>query len=341
MYPKPAKRNQRSTRRPDTNRNFGLLNGRIKAIVLALLLLMLLGIVHLLTTRRIQDIAAKPQVPLTAVPDVELPLVQQLSASHQQQEYDKMMADKNWFDGLSDECQDWLSSWKSQKSFASQVGQDWWLFANLFRGKRDGFFLDIGAYNPKTMSNSYFFEKCLGWKGICVEANPTEAALFQGTRQCILENVCISNTAEHLYLEPIPGGSKAYPQAPNEAEINRLKLIKIPCMSLDALLEKHKVQHVDFMSLDVEGFEERVLNAFSGWNKVDFIVMEMIWSNVHLQWLMADQGFYRITDVGGLDDVYMRMPKLLPTMDQAGDRQRTYSGFSAQQKSTGKCVNGG
>ena len=39
----------------------------------------------------------------------------------------------------------------------------------IFKNKRDGFFLDIGANDGITLSNSYFFEKELGWKGICFE----------------------------------------------------------------------------------------------------------------------------------------------------------------------------
>jgi len=35
-----------------------------------------------------------------------------------------------------------------------------------------GYFVDIGAHDGITNSNSYIFEKYFGWSGICVEPNP-------------------------------------------------------------------------------------------------------------------------------------------------------------------------
>lgn len=55
-----------------------------------------------------------------------------------------------------------------------------------------------GANHPTSNSNTYFFEKCLGWEGVCVEANPDLANEFVGKRQCKLENVCVSNKATTL-----------------------------------------------------------------------------------------------------------------------------------------------
>ena len=46
--------------------------------------------------------------------------------------------------------------------FYSQYGQDKFLFENFFKEKNNGFYLDIGAHDGITLSNTYFFEK-LGW----------------------------------------------------------------------------------------------------------------------------------------------------------------------------------
>merc|ERR1712151_1314233 len=56
----------------------------------------------------------------------------------------------------------------------SQGWQDWYIYHNYFKGRQwgDGFYIDIGANNPLTISNTAFFDKCLGWKGVCVEMNP-------------------------------------------------------------------------------------------------------------------------------------------------------------------------
>jgi hypothetical protein len=46
--------------------------------------------------------------------------------------------------------------------FSSQVGQDRFLFDHFFRGKRDGVFVDVGAYDGEKFSNSLFFERHMG-----------------------------------------------------------------------------------------------------------------------------------------------------------------------------------
>lgn len=66
-----------------------------------------------------------------------------------------------------------------RKKIWSQGYQEWYLYHNFFYGKINGKYLDIGAHKPFSLSNSVFFDKCLGWNGICVE--PTETSLlFKG-----------------------------------------------------------------------------------------------------------------------------------------------------------------
>lgn len=56
--------------------------------------------------------------------------------------------------------------------YYSQIGQDQYYIENISKGKKDGFFLDIGANNGIFESNTAALEFDYGWKGICVEANP-------------------------------------------------------------------------------------------------------------------------------------------------------------------------
>ena len=50
--------------------------------------------------------------------------------------------------------------------------------ADLFKGKRDGFFIESGALNGEKFSNTLLFELELGWKGLLVEANPEAYAIL-------------------------------------------------------------------------------------------------------------------------------------------------------------------
>ena len=50
--------------------------------------------------------------------------------------------------------------------FFGWKNEDYFLWSRHFRHlKRPGVFLDIAANEPMSMSNTFFFETCLGWKG--------------------------------------------------------------------------------------------------------------------------------------------------------------------------------
>ena len=55
--------------------------------------------------------------------------------------------------------------------FYSQFEQDKFVYENFFINKNKGYFVDIGAHDGVTFSNSKFFEE-LEWDGVCIEPNP-------------------------------------------------------------------------------------------------------------------------------------------------------------------------
>lgn len=55
-------------------------------------------------------------------------------------------------------------------TFHSQVGQDEWVHSML-RSKRNGFFVELGACDGLYLSNTLFFERSMGWKGVLIEPN--------------------------------------------------------------------------------------------------------------------------------------------------------------------------
>ncbi|MCK5520177.1 MAG: FkbM family methyltransferase [Candidatus Marinimicrobia bacterium] len=77
-----------------------------------------------------------------------------------------------------------------EDGFLGQYGQD--LFASMyFKGKKEGTFVDIGANDGKSFSNSYVLEKKYNWNGLCVEPLPEEFEQLKKIRKCALENKCI------------------------------------------------------------------------------------------------------------------------------------------------------
>ena len=71
--------------------------------------------------------------------------------------------------------------------FHSQIGQDRFLLEHFFRGRRGGVFVDIGAYDGEMFSNTLFFERSMGWTGLCVEPLPSAFAKLAATRRSICE----------------------------------------------------------------------------------------------------------------------------------------------------------
>ncbi len=58
------------------------------------------------------------------------------------------------------------------EQYYSQDGQDEFLDRSVFKGRKSGFFVEIGAHDGVRFSNSAFLERERGWRGICVEPHP-------------------------------------------------------------------------------------------------------------------------------------------------------------------------
>ena len=79
----------------------------------------------------------------------------------------------------------------------SLEGEDM-ILARIFEGKRDGFYVDVGAHHPKRFSNTYYFYK-LGWNGINIDAMPNSMKAFKKERpRDINLELAINETNEKL-----------------------------------------------------------------------------------------------------------------------------------------------
>ncbi len=138
--------------------------------------------------------------------------------------------------------------------FYGQQGEDM-IAWELFKSSLSGFFVDVGAYDGVNSSNSLIFEQ-QGWNGICFEPNPALFAQLRANRKCILMNCivgeCVSK-AEHFSINNAPALSK------RSSEIDTSCL---PMITLDYALSILSVDHVDYISIDVEGWERQVLWGF-------------------------------------------------------------------------------
>jgi FkbM family methyltransferase len=161
-----------------------------------------------------------------------------------------------------------------KKSY-SQDGEDIALaaFYDTQKGYK-GFFVDVGAHHPKRFSNTYHFYK-RGWRGINIDAMPGSMKGFKvlrsgdinlevgvGKEVSKLHFYCFNDPALNSFDRALSNERDA---APDRYKIK--KVVEIDVLPLRAILHKQlpKGQKIDFMSVDVEGFDLDVLRS-NDWN---------------------------------------------------------------------------
>ena len=160
------------------------------------------------------------------------------------------------------------------KTINSQKGQDYWVINDVFFGKKDGFFLEMGATNGIYVSNTLVLERDYGWGGICIEPAPQDFIDLEKNRSCTCVNKCVDETegeVEFLLAGEVGGIIDAETDNSYEKRKDKIddmkkegKVVKIETVTLDSLLDECKAPAViDYFSLDVEGAETRVMRQFN------------------------------------------------------------------------------
>lgn len=137
----------------------------------------------------------------------------------------------------------------------SQVGQDRWVL-EVLKYKKNGYFLDIGAYDGIHFSNSYLLEKEFLWNGLLVEANPANYNFLLDNRPNSKNiNVAISDECGITSINNFNMSSKIL----NNNQSN----IQVEQTTFKNLFIKYQVPNIiDYMSLDIEGYESKALSQF-------------------------------------------------------------------------------
>ena len=209
-------------------------------------------------------------------------------------------------------------------AYMSQVGQDQYLNDHFFKNKRNGFFVDIGAYDGITHSNTYFFEKELDWKGICFEPHPRFFTKLRSIRNCLCVNACVSNHNGSEQFIAVDGGPEELSgmvSTYDPRHLTRLNYeisrdggtyttIEVPTFTLNTILKQHDVQKIDYLSLDTEGSELEILKAIDfGAVTIDFISVENNYNDPAIRAYLESQGFMYITTLSWQDEIYRYIQK--------------------------------
>jgi FkbM family methyltransferase len=163
--------------------------------------------------------------------------------------------------------------------YFSQINQDKYYVEEISKFKCNGIFLDIGAYDGVTGSNTYFLEKYLNWKGVLVECNPY---IIEKCKRNRTNNVCekaifdITDTEVEFVIprgKEIVGGNQQLAGIKSSLRSESLtyfsesysdsEIIKVNTISINDLFEYYNLYRVDYMSLDIEGCELKVLSQLN------------------------------------------------------------------------------
>ncbi len=147
---------------------------------------------------------------------------------------------------------------------------------------KNGFFIEIGAYDGITYSNTYNLEKNKKWTGLLVEPTKENFELCKANRpnSKVFNYVCVPFGFNLKEVDFTDVGLMSYSeQLSNDLNIkqHRLdaikhiesigkkeKIYKVKTVDLDSLLNKiNAPKIINFFSLDVEGSEMAVLDGFN------------------------------------------------------------------------------
>jgi FkbM family methyltransferase len=164
----------------------------------------------------------------------------------------------------------------------SQEGEDM-ILARVFEKQSQGFYVDIGANHPIRFSNTYYFY-LRGWRGINVDAMPGSMSAFAHIRpRDINLEIGVSEKPEilkfHIFNDSaLNTFDPAVAKERNGIQHYRIVEIKeIKTQPIAKILDQHLPSGtcIDFMSIDVEGYDLEVLRS-NDWKRFrpDYVLAE-------------------------------------------------------------------
>lgn len=159
--------------------------------------------------------------------------------------------------------------------YYSQVYQDYFLDQYIFHGKENGVFLDVGGNDPIQINNTYFFEHNRNWSGLAFEPMPKMSQRWKEVRK--VECIPVALGSQNGEMEFCEYEDDSMSGAAVEVDYNGkvANKYKVKVVTLESILKRYKISHVDFMTIDVEGSELGVLNGINFDEvSIDYIVIE-------------------------------------------------------------------
>jgi FkbM family methyltransferase len=162
--------------------------------------------------------------------------------------------------------------------YSSQYQQDKFLEENVFKGYKNGIFVDVGAHDGLTINNTLYFEKYNKWTGINIEPIKTVYDnLVINRPNNININCAVYNSegeTEFLnnvgYTEMLSGIKDTFHikhlerlEKENNMFGGNTEIIKVNTKKLETIFDENNITHVNYLSIDVEGAEFEVIKSIN------------------------------------------------------------------------------
>jgi FkbM family methyltransferase len=164
----------------------------------------------------------------------------------------------------------------SLNEYFSQYNQDRSLENCIFKGVKNGFFMDIGAHDGVDLNNTLYFEKNNNWRGINVEPIPDVYKRLLTNRpnsiniNCAIDEKCGNEIfcLNHGYSEMLSGLKKDYDprhldrinNANKEHQITNEEIL-VETRTITSICNEYNIKNINYLTIDVEGAEMSVLKS--------------------------------------------------------------------------------
>ena len=191
---------------------------------------------------------------------------------------------------------------------------------DFFKGRQNLKFVDIGASDGVTWSNSLPFELNYKWTGLCIEPHPAAFKKLTENRSCTCLNYAVSDKDEEVsfivvegYAEMLSGITKHYDSRHRdrlvsdvESHNDKAYKIKIAAKTLQTILDEQSIQEVNYLSIDTEGAELAIMKGIDfNKTKIELISLEVNYELEPTNKIMQECGYRFLNKVCG-DAFYIK-----------------------------------
>jgi len=148
-----------------------------------------------------------------------------------------------------------------EENAKSQLGQDVHVLHEIYKGKRDGYFVEIGAYDGIEYSNTYLMEKNYGWKGILIECNVRWfPSIYQYRDAIFMPYAAYKEDNQVLEFYDTGHGLSGLVETNSHQFSEECPVIPVLTKKLTTMLDNARAPNfIEFLSIDTEGSEYEIL----------------------------------------------------------------------------------